>query len=240
MKLRYLVILLSVIHFSLPCFAKKPKELTMIGLEIDGFIQHDQKGILDNMLKDLSMRSGIAHSYKVISFGRGDREFRTKKVDCLLPSSLSPIYYQNAKVIHSEPFSEINYFAFTLAGEKKISTKFDLENKVIGVLRDNVVWQYEKRFNLQNVTYIQVSNIKSMIEMLKKKRIHVAVHDHLDFLNYVKQLSLKVTFDKSFPLANDQLVITCHQSKLARAYIKQINPHLMKIKSEGLQQYANR
>ncbi len=173
-----------------------------------------------------------------MSTARGFRNFKRKKSTCLIPSTTYPEYFKGDNVIHSEAFARANYVAITHPDSSIINNKQQMKGKLIGVLRDSNTWDYEKRFAIDNVEYIRVSNLTSLVHMLYKKRIDVAIHDHADFLLVANKLGYTTPLSNSEqPIAVDEVVITCHKSKLSQAYLNIINPHIKAIVAQGMAQY---
>ena len=238
MSLRVIHILLLFTLLPTVVSAERQKELIMVALEFEGAIQQNKKGALDFMLQDLAKLSQIAHDYKVMSTARGFRHFLRRKATCLIPSTTYPEYFKGYNVIHSESFARANYIAFTHPEDSIIQNKQQMKGKLIGVLRDSDTWNYEERFAIDDVEYIRVSNLTSLIHMLYKKRIDVAIHDHADLLLMANKLGYATPLsDSEYSIAIDEVVITCHKSKLSQAYFNIINPHLKSIVEEGMTKY---
>jgi len=239
--MRWLLLILIFI-LSLNSYAerknKKHQELSMVALEFSGAIQSNKKGAFDLMLKDLAKATGIPHEYEVMSAARGARKFFRKKAMCVIPSSLHPPYFENYQVIHSEVFATARYMAFAHNDSVLITNKAQMSGKLIGILRDAKVWNYKSRLALKNVNYIQVSNLKSLVNMLDKKRIDIAIHDRDEFITMAQYLNISpARVEKEFLLAIDKVVITCHDTPISRAYLKIISPELQKIITSGIGKY---
>ena len=218
--------------------ATKQQELVLVALELEGAIQQNKKGAFDYMLQDLAKRSKIAHQYQVMSTARGARYFFLRDANCIIPSTTYPGFFKGYNVIHSESFAKATYVAFTPPDSTVISDKKDMKGNLIGLLRDSATWNYKKRFAIDNVKYIRVSNLESLVHMLYKKRIDVVIHDHDDFTYLAKKLGYPAPLvNNNKPIAVDEIVITCHKSKLNQAYLKIINPHLKAIIKNGMRKY---
>ena len=232
-KLIYLLLLLPI-----AANAEKQQELVMVALEFEGAIQQNKKGAFDYMLQDLAKRSQIEHSYQVMSTARGARYFFLKDANCIIPSTTYPGYFKGYNVIHSESFAKAIYVAFTPAGSSVVNDKKDMKDKLIGVLRDSDTWNYEKRLAIEDAKYIKVSNLESLVNMLYKKRIDVAIHDNEDFTYLAERLGYPTPqANHEYPIAIDEVVITCHTSKLNQAYLNIINPHIKAIVKDGMSKY---
>ncbi len=87
----------------------------MVALANQNLIQHDKKGALDILFKELTLRTGIAHEYAVTSPARGWRKFNRKNVHCIFPTHLNAEHtHEKQDVIHSTPFMKVSHYAFTL------------------------------------------------------------------------------------------------------------------------------
>ncbi len=210
-------------------------------LEFTGVIQANGLGAFDLMMKDLAQTSKVNHNYQIYSPARGAKMLFSGRSDCLIPGSLYPPYYKDMPVIHSESFARVNYIAFTLSDQKVVTAKSELAGKVIGIIRDEDTWDYEKRFQINNAEYVKVSTLESLVEMLYHQRIDVAIHDQSDFLSMAKYLNkAKPNYDKTSPMAVDKIVISCHDNANNRAYLKAISPFLQSIiKNKGMGKYYN-
>jgi len=208
-------------------------------LEFTGVIQQNGQGAFDLMMKDLAKSSNVNHNYQVYSPARGAKMLLSGRSDCLIPGSLYPPYYKNMSVIHSESFAKVRYLAFTLPKEKTITRKIELSGKVIGILRDEDIWDYELRFQIDNASYVKVSSLKSLVEMLYHQRIDVAIHDQGDFIGMTKHLKkAEPNYDITKPMAVDKIVISCHDNAKNRAYLQAISPFLKKvIKDKSMRKY---
>lgn len=219
--------------FTISCVASEPKSeisVNIAALEFTGVIQKNLHGAFDYMMIDIANAAEVNQNYHVVSPARGARMLFTNKVDCLIPSSDYPPYFVGHDVIHSESFAQVYYIAFTLPENEVISNKEQLNGKVIGVIRDADTWNYEKRFNIDGVTYVKVSNLESLVEMLYHGRIDVAIHDFGDFTAMTKHLKRpQPNYDSNSPMAVDKLIITCHNNANNRAYLQAISPHLQEI-----------
>ena len=213
-----------------------PKKIsvTIAALEFTGVVQQNLLGAFDLMMADLATTNQVIHHYQVFSPARGAKMLLSGRSDCLIPGSLYPPYYKSIDVIHSESFAKVTYLAFTLANQETITTKAQLHGKVIGMIRDEGTWNYEKRFNITGATYIKVSSLESLVEMLNHRRIDVAIHDDADFLRMTKHLKFpKPNFNINTPMAIDKIVVSCHNNANNRAYLQAISPQLQQIISSG-------
>ncbi len=227
--------------FSPVLFAEHTININMSALEFTGVVQQNLKGAFDLFVKDIEKNPLVKHNYHVVSPARGAKEFFQKQSQCLIPGSLYPPYYQGLDVIHSKSFAQVTYLAFTLPDQAVIQSKAQLEGKVIGVIRDADTWNYEQRFNIENVDYVKVSSLEALVELLYKKRVDVAIHDHSDFLALAKHLHKpQPNYDESFPMAIDKLVISCHKSAETQAYLEQVNIEINKLEHTGLAEYFSR
>ena len=238
MRITGLVAVVLAMVFAMPSRAESNISVSMTALEFTGVIQQNGKGAFDYFLRDLEQLAQVSHAYTVVPTARGAKDFFAHKSECIVPSSLYPPYFEKHDVIHSESFASVRYIAFTLADQAAIISKKQMAGKVIGVIRDEDAWDYEKRFSIPGATYIRVSNLESLVEMLYKERIDVAIHDHSDFLLMVQHLKRPaVNFNLDYPLAVDRVVISCHNSPKTRAYLTRMNPHIKSMVEKGLGKY---
>jgi len=217
------------------------KSIKMSALEFPGIIQMNKRGAFDLFVSDLMRLADISLEYLIMSPARGAKEFFNANTECLIPGSLYPSYYAGIDVIHSVSFAKVNYLAFTLKENEKITDRAQLHGKVIGIIRSEGTWDYIERFGLQAHKVVQVSNVNSLLEMLYKKRIDVAIHDHGDFVNLAKYLDKPLpNFSLENPIAVDDLVISCHNTEVGKKFIKDINPEIKQILEQGMEQYYKR
>lgn len=238
MHFKLFFLLLAAAFLSKNLSADDDLNITMSALEFTGAIQQNHKGAFDLFIQDLEKNTPVKHDYLVAPPTRAAKQFFQKKSHCLIPSSLYPPYYQGYDVIHSDSFTRVIYLAFTRADQPIIKDKTQLSGKIIGVIKNADTWNYEQRFNIKNADYIKVSDPNTLVELLYKKRIDVAIHDHADFLALAK--SLKKTppnYHKDFPITEDKIVISCHNSPATRAYIRHINIEIKKTLATGFEQY---
>jgi len=219
---------------------EKSISVDIAALEFTGVIQKNGKGLFDLMMKDLAEFSNVSQNYQIYSPARGARMLISGRSDCLIPGSLYPPYYKGMDVIHSESFASVRYLAFTTPEQKTITEKAQLSGKIVGILRDEDTWDYQQRFDLDNAKFVRVTTLEALVEMLYHQRIDVAIHDHSDFISMAEHLSKpKPNFEKNAPMAIDNIVISCHESKTNRAYLKAISPFLQDlIKNNKMKKYS--
>lgn len=219
--------------------AEKPaKSIRFSALEFTGVVQQNGHGSFDYFAQDLSKESGVEFDYHVMSPARGAKAFFAGQKDCLIPSSAHPPYFEGLDVIHSEQFAQVLYLAFTLPDQPKITNKRQLKGKVIGVLRDESTWNYEKRFDINGATYVKVGSLESLVEMLYRKRVDVAIHDHQDFISVTEFFKhAPPNYSITNPMAVDNVVITCHNNRQNQTFIETINPIIVKFVERGLSYY---
>ncbi|WP_440876301.1 hypothetical protein [Thalassotalea sp. PLHSN55] len=217
----------------------QPIEIKMSALEFTGVVQQNLNGAFDLFIKDVEKNTNVRHDYQVLSPARAAKKFFQHENQCLIPSSLTPQYFEGFDVIHSKSFAIVRYLAFTRPSQETIKNKDQLAGKVIGVIRDSDTWNYEKRFNLSNVDYVKVSDLATLVELLYKKRVDVAIHDHVDFIAMTEHLAQDPpNYHYQAPMAIDKVVITCHNSEITRAYMKRVNLAIEQaIKNDDFKNY---
>lgn len=229
----YLLLIVAIEKSS----AKDGNELLMLALNSDGGFTFSKNGTYDYMLKSIEARSGIEHDYKVTSVARGKRKFRKNKMACIIPSNSANDLSDAFDLIHSKPFVTINYHAVTLSKNTKIDNHTQLGNKVVGVVKHHKFWQFSDKLTADNVTIIEVTDGDSLTELLKAGRVDVAIHDQLNMLKMTEKHQAEFHFNPNFSPVKEDLVVTCHHSSLAQAYINHINPILENINKTGLETF---
>ena len=142
-------------------------------------------------------------------------------------------FYNNYDVIFSGVYAVVTYQAFTLADDVIITKKSQLENKVIGVIRDRSSWDFQKRFGMKGSKFVKVNDLKALVGMLNKKHIDVAIHGK-GFLRWNKKLGYPMpNYSPEHPLDVDKLTIVCHKNEANYRYIETINPHIREIVDSG-------
>ena len=103
--------------------ANKPLFIHMSGLNFPGAIQFDRKGAFDLFIANLNKQASINMQYDVLLPARGARLFYQKKADCVMPAAFYPPYYEGYDVIASKGYAYVDYVAFTLAENGKITDR---------------------------------------------------------------------------------------------------------------------
>lgn len=243
LRSRVLVSIISLLFsssiFNVLANEETPKEtITFSALEFTGAVQQNRKGAFDYFARDLSSRLDVEFDYHVMSPARGARAFFENQKRCLIPSSLYLPYFEGYDVIHSTSFAEVRYLAFTQPGKTVIENKEQMKDKVIGVIRDENTWDFEKRFNIEGATYVKVAALASLVELLYRGRIDVAIHDHSDFVDYVRYSQKESPgFSLQQAMAVDKVVITCHNTPKNRQFMERLDKEITKIIKDGLGQY---
>jgi len=229
------------------CFAgnalavqKEKSLLSMAALAQHHIVQHDGLGSLDIMFKDIELETGISHQYSVTSRNRGLRKFVQNKVGCLFPVGELPSKFQNIDIISSTPFAQMHFLAFTPLTKPTISDRTQLHGKVIGITRHNASLMEHAIFNQLNVDFVQVSKVESLIELLDKERIDIAIHSELDFLVAAEQAQQKFHYDDDYIDINASLKVVCHNTQVAQYYLSKVNPVLANYYQKGLESYFKR
>lgn len=231
------------------CFATSPSHahaapqkakptVTFSAMEFTGAVQQNHKGAFDYFVQDLSKRLDIEFDYHVMSPARGAKAFFDKQKQCLIPSSIYPHYFKDHDVIHTASFAKVLYLAFTIPPNEVITDKDQITGKVVGVIRDENTWDYAERFKIEGATYVKVGSLASLVEMLYRGRIDIAIHDFSDFTEYVDFVKKPPPlYSEQHPMAIDDVVITCHDTAENRAFMTKLDAEVREIIKEGLGPY---
>jgi ABC-type amino acid transport substrate-binding protein len=204
-------------------------QVQLVAMEFAGSMQTDKQGAFNYMLQDIAEQLAMPLEYEVFVPARGLQIFLNKQADCIVPSANYDPYFTDTPVLHSISFAQSNYIAFTLA-EPVINNSADLQDKAVGMIRDNKHWNYESRMAKANITFVGVSDLAALVNMLYLGRIDVAVHDHDDFLFQVSKMNLvRPKYAKNNPLWSENIVITCHDNAENQMFLNQLNPAIQAI-----------
>ncbi|WP_438863881.1 hypothetical protein [Neptunicella sp.] len=209
---------------SLPSRADDTAILNILGMEYTGSVQANQQGAFDMMLLDFMRQLELPFRYDIVNAARGYRLFTQKKADCLLPSVDYLPYFNNLNIINSSSFAMARHVAFTLQGEP-ITSPQQLQDKVVGIIRDDGTWDYKKRIPSDDIIWLGLNNLNTLAAMLEKGRIDVAIHDRDDYLAFIRQHNMRQPiYSGEHPMWQDNVVITCHNTPSNQAFIKQLEP----------------
>ena len=235
-KFRLLIVVIGIICAN-GIVAKERTQLTMVAMTTDQGITADKTGLLDIMIQAVADRSGISHDYQVTSPMRAKRKFLKKAAMCIFPRSLHVESFNQKDVLNSSPFVIIKYFAFTRSNQPIVEDISQLSGKIIGISKHMNLWKFEEIINAEQVTYVQVSSVEKLVDLLKAGRIDIAIHDHLAFLGAANAQQLNFHFNLDWPVMQDSLVISCHKNRTTEAYLQQINPYLEDVLRSGLDEF---
>ncbi|GLX87152.1 hypothetical protein tloyanaT_34050 [Thalassotalea loyana] len=198
-------------------------EISMVATHLEHYIAYEHDGALDLLMYDVSKASGIEHYYNVLSFARARRSFIRKEIGCILPAASIPKLLTIRKTIHSLPLVRKQFYLYTLTTDQVISNLNDMDNKVIGVVK-NALPSYKRLLGQRHIKVVEVSNFKTMLEMLNKGRLDAIIHDEASIETLLSQPQRNsLHFDASLDLLYDDIRITCHKSEATELYIDNIN-----------------
>lgn len=223
----------AVVDASEQLVAQQAKTLNISGLAFQLSTQHDQQGALDMLLNDLLKQINQSANYQVVNAARAFRKFSSKQADCIIPSVPYDGYFTGLDVIHSDGISLLQQSAFTVNG-KEITSKQDLNGKVVGMLRGVDSWDFQKRIDADLQAFVGVNDLPTLVKMLHKGRIDVAIHDRFDFELYTELNGYKKALvHSSYNVWEDNIVITCHDTEHSKELFKHLKPHIARIKQEN-------
>lgn len=234
---RPLIILLLILHAQ-DALAKTTQnnQLNVVALSQTSFVKHNKKGAIDFMLKDLSKKAGIIHQYEVTSNKRGQRKFKVKTADCILPTEIKNTASQASDIIQSKPFASINYFAFSVHSQSFIKQVQQLDGKMIGIVKNSGNLQIK----LPKANVIEVSDVDALTQLLKKKRIDIGIYHQYD-LKSAGLINLDTQSEsKPQPIYTADIGVTCHNTLLSQMYIKKVNPFFERFQKKGLATFYQR
>jgi hypothetical protein len=227
---------LSLLFFSclISCSAIcEAGRLRIIGMEFPPSVQKNKQGALDFMLTDFLADIDDIVVYEITNAARAYRMFTNMQAHCLMPSSAHQPYFGELEVTHSKSFTTANFTAFSSDGTL-IETKQQLSNKIVGMIRDDNAWDYQERLDFNAIKFVGVRNLESLVKMLYKNRIDIAIHDKGDFLDYLRTTSLPLpTFSETNPMWSDKIVISCHKSQTNDDFINKVNPLIEALNNSG-------
>lgn len=234
---RPLIILLLILHAQ-DALAKTTQnnQLNVVALSHTSFIQHNKKGAIDFMLKDLSKKAGIIHQYEVTSHKRGERKFKVKTADCILPTEINNTFSHSSAIIHSKPFASIDYFAFNTHSQRFIKQVQQLDGKLIGIVKNSS----RLPIKLPQANFIEVNDVDALTQLLKKKRVDIGIYHQYDLMN-AELINLdEQSENKPQPIYTADLGVTCHNTLLSQKYIKKVNPFFERFQKKGLATFYQR
>lgn len=225
-----LTVLLGTTPISRAAEVKKPLFIHMSALNFPGVIHFNRKGAFDMLVEHLNQEVDIDMEYDVLLPARGARLFYQKEVDCVIPGTLLDSYYEGFDVVSTLDFSQVEYVAFTLVPNEKVTELSQLNGKIIGIVRGEGKWDMKQRLNAINAEFIELVDIKSMVGMLVKGRIDAIVHDSTGIIKVLDKFALdNVLYDINSPILVDKLGIVCHKNKRTIEYIQRINPEIKRF-----------
>lgn len=222
------IVAIGVFMVSSPLTAQA--QLRLGAYAIPGVFESNKTGDYDKVLARLTASGGPKMDYAVAPPARIDDEFKSGKLDCIIPLD-SRFWHESGKFFNSEPLNIAKIYIFSRNGEGPYTSPDQLKDKRVGVRRG---FNYGPKFDAAGLKPSEVNDDNVNVEKLNGNRIDAFVAFVPDMWQWAAEKKQALPNHKAdSPMETHKDAFLCIDTPATRDFVKSFDASLVKLRASG-------